>query len=337
MTEKQEIPYLIALTHNSKLRIEQINALLVKIIHEKKTTIEEFFQHAPERWQQEYGLSEKEIEGLKLAEAEVPNSSFVAEDLLAQGFEVLSLYSPEYSKTLKDNLKAKSSPPIVYVKGNKQLLQEDSLAIVGSRDASEISLRFTEAMAKLASEQYKVVVSGFAKGVDKQALDSALKYKGHSIIVLPQGIMTFESGIRKYYQQIIDGDLLVLSTFFPKAPWSVQLAMARNPIIYGLAKDIYVAESGHEGGTWSGVIDGLRRGRRIYVRIPDPGESNANTKLIDRGALPVDFRGKTVLREAAILSEPIAQHKTANTNTKETKTTKRRKKKAKDDSQLGFL
>jgi predicted Rossmann fold nucleotide-binding protein DprA/Smf involved in DNA uptake len=134
-------------------------------------------------------------------------------------------------------------------------------------------------------------VSGFAKGVDKQALDSAIKYNGHSIIVLPQGITTFNSGFKTYYKQIVDGDVLVLSTFHPKAVWSAGLAMARNPIIYGLADEIYVAESSDKGGTWSGVIDGLRKGRIIYVRKPEPNETNANTLLIQKGAIAVDFNG----------------------------------------------
>jgi predicted Rossmann fold nucleotide-binding protein DprA/Smf involved in DNA uptake len=308
MVQDKEIPYLIALTHSSRLRIEQINALLVKIVHEKQTTLESFFQRSEDAWFAEYGLDEKTLMGVKAAKTELPNSSFIAEDLFAQGFEVVPIFSPEYSPTLKANLKAKSSPPILYVKGNKQLLQEESIAIVGSRDASDISLKFTDNMAKIASEKYKVVVSGFAKGVDKQALDSAMKYKGHSIIVLPQGIMTFESGIRKYYTQIIEGDVLVLSTFFPRAPWSVQLAMGRNPYIYGLAKHIFVAESGTDGGTWSGVIDGIRKGRLIYVRNPEPGESNANHKLIDRGAVPVDFDG--IERVRAMASEPASEYST---------------------------
>ena len=87
------------------------------------------------------------------------------------------------------------------LKGNKKIMQEQSIAIVGSRAASEIALNFTGNIAKNASKDYKVVVSGFAKGVDKQALDSAIKYKGQSIIVLPQGIMTFSSGFKKYYKQ----------------------------------------------------------------------------------------------------------------------------------------
>ncbi|MCK4346777.1 MAG: DNA-processing protein DprA, partial [Bacteroidales bacterium] len=211
-----------------------------------------------------------------------------------EGYEIIPITSSEYSKTLKDNLKVAHAPALLYVKGNKQIMQEKSIAVVGSRNTSEISLQFTDNIAKMASKEYKVIVSGFAKGVDKHALDSAIKYKGQSIIVLPQGIMTFGFGYKKYYKQIVDGDVLVLSTFFPKAPWKVELAMARNPIIYGLAAEIYVAESSDKGGTWSGVIDGLRKNRKIFVRKPDDSEKNANYLLIQKGAIPIDFNGKTI-------------------------------------------
>jgi DNA processing protein len=181
--------------------------------------------------------------------------------------------------------------------------------------ATEVSLKFTDNIAKLASKEYKVVVSGFAKGVDKQALDSAINYKGQSIIVLPQGIMTFNSGFKTYYKQIVDGDVLVLSTFFPKAPWKAELAMARNPIIYGLADEIYVAESSEKGGTWSGVIDELRKGRVIYIRKPQLNEKNANNILISKGAVPVDFEGLKIekqysdinVEQTNIVSEPENQ------------------------------
>ena len=59
----------------------------------------------------------------------------------------------------------------------------------------------------------KVVVSGFAKGVDRQALDSAVNANGKSIIVLPQGIMTFGSGFKQYLKYIIQGKVLVMSAF----------------------------------------------------------------------------------------------------------------------------
>jgi predicted Rossmann fold nucleotide-binding protein DprA/Smf involved in DNA uptake len=203
---------------------------------------------------------------------------------------------------LKANLKLKA-PTILYVKGNKQVMQENSIAIVGSRDADDISLQFTDNMAKKASEQFKVVVSGFAKGVDKQALDSAIKYKGQSIIVLPQGIMTFGSGIKKYYKEMTTGDVLVLSTFHPKSVWSAGLAMARNPIIYALATEIYVAQSSESGGTWAGVIDGLKKGRTILVRKPNQDEKNANLILIGKGAKSIDFEGNAIENTEGV--EPI--------------------------------
>lgn len=260
-------------------------------------SLEAFF-HSENEWKNKFALSDADMLDLQNAKSELPNNAFLAEDLLSQGFEVVPINSPEYSKTLKSNLKIKA-PTILYVKGNKQIMQENSIAIVGSRDADEISLQFTDNIAKKASEQYKVVVSGFAKGVDKQALDSAIQYKGQSIIVLPQGIMTFGSGIKKYYKEITTGDVLVLSTFHPKSVWSAGLAMARNPIIYALAGEIFVAQSSESGGTWAGVIDGLKKGREILVRKPNKGEKNANRILIEKGARSVDFEGNLIDTEVA--------------------------------------
>ena len=289
-----ESAYWIALAHLPKWGNLKINNLIIKFFHENQISIVDFFELSENIWSSVYQLDEKQITDLKQAKSELPNNAFLAEQMLNQGFEIIPITSPEYSKTLKMNLKATYSPPVLYIKGNKKIMQEQSIAIVGSRAASEIALNFTDNIAKNASKDYKVVVSGFAKGVDKQALDSAIKYKGQSIIVLPQGIMTFTSGFKNYYKQIIDGDVLVLSTFHPKAGWSTGLAMARNPIIYGLASEIYVAESSEKGGTWSGVIDGLRKGRKIYVRQPEHNEKNANNILIQKGAIRVDFIGNQV-------------------------------------------
>jgi len=299
----KEAAYWIALAHLPRWGHLKINNLIIKFYHENKLSIEDFFQLTESDWKNQYGIEYKEVEDLKKAKSELANNAFLAESLNNEGYELIPITSPEYSKTLKENLKAAHAPALLYVKGNKQIMQEKSIAIVGSRNATDKSLEFTDNIAKLASKEYKVVVSGFAKGIDKQALDSAINYKGQSIIVLPQGIMTFGSGFKKYYKQIVDGDVMVLSTFFPKAPWKAELAMARNPIIYGLASEIYVAESSDKGGTWSGVVDGLRKNRKIYVRKPDANENNANNLLIQKGAIAVDFNGNLLLDYKPTLTE----------------------------------
>lgn len=295
----KDTAYWVSLAHLPRWTHLKINNLIIKFYHEQKLSIEDFFMLTEHEWRNNYELNDKEIADLSLAKSELANNAFLVEDLENEGFELIPIISSNYSKTLKDNLKTAYSPPLLYVKGNKQILHENSIAIVGSRKASDVSLKFTDNIAQLASKNYKVVVSGFAKGVDKQALDSAINYKGQSIIVLPQGITTFDSGFKKYYKQIVEGDVLVLSVFHPKSPWQAGLAMARNPIIYGLADEIYVAESSDEGGTWAGVVDGLRKKRVIYVRKPDIYEQNANNLLIEKGAIPVDFNGLPTINDIA--------------------------------------
>ena len=282
----QELTYWVALAHTPKIWTSRKNEMIVYFFKQEKSIID-FFESDDFLGMD---LKAEESAFLNQTKAELGNYSFMTEDLLNQGYEIVPVVSKDYSPTLKENLKY-NSPIVLYIKGNKQILHEQSIAIVGSRDANEKSLQFTDNVAKKASSEYKVVVSGFAKGVDKQALDSALKYKGQSIIVLPQGITTFASGMKKYYKQIIEGDVLVLSTFHPKLPWSVDLAMARNSIIYGLASEIYAAQSDEKGGTWSGVCEGLKKGRKVYVRVPDKKEKCANMLLVDKGAVPVDMEG----------------------------------------------
>ena len=290
---ENELTYWVALAHTPTIWTKRKNEIIVYCFNHGKT-IADFFESenflGMELKQEEHNL-------LMQTKNELANYAFLVEELLNQGYSIIPITSNEYSQTLKTNLKY-NAPIILYTKGNKQILQEKAIAIVGSRNANDRSLQFTDNVAKKASSEYKVVVSGFAKGVDKQALDSALNYKGQSIIVLPQGITTFASGMKKYYRQIIEGDVLVLSVFHPKSPWSVDLAMARNSIIYGLASEIYAAQSDDKGGTWSGVTDGLKKGRIVYVRMPEKNEKCANMTLINMGAEAVDMDGNLIHQKA---------------------------------------
>lgn len=289
-----ENTYWITIAHLPNWRIERINHLIIQVIHDNKFTWSEFFELDKKAWMKIFAFTEKELSDLENAKNDLPRIAFIAEQLHNEGFQIIPINSPDYPIELKSNLKVKKSPPVIYIKGRKDLLQEDAVAIVGSRKAEKTALDFTDHVAKKSAKEGKVVVSGFAKGVDKQALDSTLEAHGKSIIILPQGILTFQSGFKKYYESIVNGDVLVLSTFFPKAGWDVGLAMARNAYIYGLAKEIYVAESDSKGGTWEGAVDGLKKQRKIYVRKPEPGEKNANLKLIGLGAIPVNIDGASI-------------------------------------------
>jgi predicted Rossmann fold nucleotide-binding protein DprA/Smf involved in DNA uptake len=286
--------YWIAIAHLPRWQTDRINRLIIQIIHEKKLSWAAFFDCGRKGWKELFAFSEKELTDIEDAKNDLPRLAFIAEQLQSEGFHLIPINSSEYPAVLKENLRTKSAPPVLYIKGLKGLLHEDAVAIIGSRSAGKEALLFTDHIARKCVSELKVVVSGFAKGVDKQALDSTLEAHGKSIIVLPQGILTFQSGFKKYYEQIVNGELLVMSTFFPKAGWEVGLAMARNIFIYGMAKEIFVAESDSKGGTWEGAIDGLNRHRKIFVRNPSPNEKNANLRLMELGAVPLNIDGTPV-------------------------------------------
>ncbi|MCX6090259.1 MAG: DNA-processing protein DprA [Atribacterota bacterium] len=296
--------YWVALSHIPRWKTEKINSLLEKIL-EQKMSFPDFFHLDSDRFQKEFDLNEIEVTDIQSITEALPSLSFVVEELYDQGFEIVSFNSKAYSQTLRHHLGRKCSPPILYLKGNRELLNQPSVALVGSRNASSLSLLFTKTISQKMARSGKVIINGFAKGVDRVALESCLEVQGGSIAVLPQGILTVSSGLTSYYQAIIEGRLLVLSTFPPRIPWNVGLAMARNVYIYGLSDEIYVAESGPEGGTWSGVVDGLKRGRKIYIRKPEKREHNANLTLITRGAIPVDLAGEPISESSA----PPVEHK----------------------------
>jgi len=294
MKEINEQTYWITIAHLPRWYTERINRMIVAVIHEHSMRWADFFDMDRVGWKELFPFNEKELNDLENAKKALPQTSFTTEKLQNGGFEIIPLDWADYPVVLKENLKIKSSPPVLYIKGRKGLLKEEAVAIVGSRKAGQRALDFTDLVAKKNVQEFKVIVSGFAKGVDKQALDSTLRAHGKSIIVLPQGILTFQTGFKQYYEPIVNGDVLVLSTFPPYAGWDVGLAMARNAYIYGLAKEIYVAESDDKGGTWNGVIGGLKMNRKVYVRMPDPDEKNANLKLVELGAIAVDYEGEVI-------------------------------------------
>lgn len=293
MIEISEYPFWIALGGISGIFTRRKNDIVISCCHEQGKPLSCLFNASDAEKVSRFNLNPQECGLFNNAMQNISKFSFLTEDLLEQGYGIIPIFEKGvYPQTVKDNL-GRSSPVVLYYRGDVSILSEDSVAIVGSRKASAKSLEFADLIAKQAVESGHPTVSGYAAGVDRQALDSSIKYGGKSIVVLPQGIMTFSSGFKALYREIISGRVVITSAFYPTAPWSKELAMARNPIIYAFAKQIYVAESSAKGGTYSGVENGLKKGRTIFVRYPDADENNANLLLIKMGCKPVYSDAKT--------------------------------------------
>lgn len=86
-----------------------------------------------------------------------------------------------YSKLLATT---KEAPPYLFLKGNVHLLEEKSVCVVGSRNASEESMKKTERIVKSLVKRNIIVNSGLARGIDTVTHTAALANGGRTIAVI---------------------------------------------------------------------------------------------------------------------------------------------------------
>jgi DNA processing protein len=79
---------------------------------------------------------------------------------------------PDYPALLA---RIEAPPPMLYVKGNRELLNVPAVAIVGSRQCSAAGVQLTKLFASQLADAGFVIVSGLARGIDRAAHEAALK------------------------------------------------------------------------------------------------------------------------------------------------------------------
>jgi predicted Rossmann fold nucleotide-binding protein DprA/Smf involved in DNA uptake len=294
MLKAEEYSYWIALAHLPQWSTERKNTLIRTLIASQDRSLKEVVNNKLTDLKKQFSLSSQESTDISQLTDQCVTTVDVTEKLISEDVEIILFGTPDYPTTLSNNLGIKYSPSLLYIKGNPQLFFKYKRAVVGCRNVNERGVEFTKRIAETSVRDNKVIVSGYARGVDRLALDTALEHDGSSIVVLPQGILTFASGLKKLARYIASGRVVLVSTYPPQAGWSVGQAMGRNTYIYGLADEIFVAQADSKGGTWNGVLDGLKRGRKIFIRQTSPDERCANNELITRGAIAVDAEGNII-------------------------------------------
>ena len=90
-----------------------------------------------------------------------------------------------YDKCYPDKLKTIYDPPIsIYIKGNKKILNEKSLAIVGCRLCTKYGENVSKKLAYNLSLNNINIVSGLARGIDSYAHKGCLDSNGKTIAVV---------------------------------------------------------------------------------------------------------------------------------------------------------
>lgn len=181
-----------------------------------------------------------------------------------------------------------SAPPVIFCKGNLELLAQKSVGFCGSRKASEKGLNITGRCAEQLVEKGICVVSGYAHGVDMFAHKAALEKGGTTIFVLVEGILRFQKK-RNVAELLTEKNYLAVSQFPPLLSWVARNAMRRNATIIGLSEAMILVESGLSGGTFAAGEETLKRQQPLFViDFAAPGPSaEANPYFIKKGGVAI--------------------------------------------------
>ena len=227
---------------------------------------------------------------------------------------VVSRADDEYPRRLKERL-GPNAPTVLYGCGNRELLENGGLAVVGSRNASEELLEYAQDIGRQTANAGYAIISGAARGVDQAAMLGAFQKWGTAAGVLT-GDLERESVNREHREMLMEGNLVLISPFDPRASFHPGNAMQRNKLIYALADAGLVIESDHnKGGTWTGAVEQLDKLKLVPVYVRSGSEASAGLQGLRRkGALPWpnpetpdEFRAVLAGEQLPSITEPPRQ------------------------------
>lgn len=184
-------------------------------------------------------------------------------------------------------LEIKDPPEKLYVEGNVDLLNSDSIAIVGTRKYTQYGKRCTEKFANQLSKKGICIVSGLASGIDTIAHINSMEEKGKTIAVLGSGFDNiFPPENRILYERILENEGCIITEYPPETPVDKAKFPKRNRIISGISMGTLVIEARHRSGTSITARHAIDQHRDVFCipnSIDEPAGYTPNL-LIQNGA-----------------------------------------------------
>lgn len=244
------------------------------------------------------GKREIKIANEKQAEAQLKRAEKV-------GAKILTWKDADYPFLLKQ---IKDAPPVLFILGHTGLLAQNSVAIVGTRNASLNGKNMARFLAAGLIQKSYSVVSGMAKGIDAAAhagaLESGVVNDAGTVAVLGTPVdEVYPQENAGLYAQIKERGSLVSELAFG-TPLVPQNFPRRNRIISGLSKGVVVIEAQVKSGSLITAKEASNQGRDVFA-VPgfpmDPRSAGPNSLIKD---------GATLVQSAEDIIEALTQEKT---------------------------
>jgi len=202
----------------------------------------------------------------------------------ASGCRLLTWDEPEYPARLREIY---DPPPLLYVRGNTELLNRHTISVVGARRPTPYGNQMAERLSKDLADRGLVIASGLARGIDASAHKGALNSPaGATIGVLGCGIdVVYPKENKKIFEQIEQRGAIISE--FPMGTFPApQNFPIRNRIIAGIALGVVVVEGAQYSGSLITARLAMEFGREVFGvpgHVTQPSSFGPN-QLIKQGA-----------------------------------------------------
>ncbi len=178
-------------------------------------------------------------------------------------------------------------PKKLYTIGNKAILRDKGIAIVGSRDCTLEGIKNAKYFARNVAKNGFTVISGMAKGIDAASHKGTLEVSGKTIAVLGNGPdYIFPPQNKELYYEIVEKGGVIVSEYIPGTrPCSNQFR-ERNRIVSGLSLAVLIIEAEWRSGTSITARFAREQGKEVFC-IPNSIENRKGVGtniLIQKGA-----------------------------------------------------
>ena len=140
------------------------------------------------------------------------------------------------------------APALLYKLGNADLNASRTLALVGTRQATDYGRRITDDMVQ-AMQPYGVsIISGLAYGIDIAAHRASLSAGLPTVAVMASGLDIIYPSVHARTAQELQAQGALLTEHLPGVKPDPRFFPARNRIIAGLSDAVVVVEAAAKGG-----------------------------------------------------------------------------------------
>lgn len=175
---------------------------------------------------------------------------------------VVTLADTDYPQAL---LQIPDPPPLLYVKGRRELLNRPALAVVGSRNATPQGLANAESFSRSLSDSGLCIVSGMALGIDAAAHRGGLDGASGSVAVVGTGLdIVYPSRNHALAHELAQHGTLVSELPLGTAAMAHNFPR-RNRIICGLSAGCLVVEAAIRSGSLITARLAVEQGREVFA------------------------------------------------------------------------